>query len=212
MSIIAAWRDLGGGPLRHGRGRAFWRGGDGWNISLDPQHGRWYDHAHGEGGGVLRLVQTVLGCDKAGALAWLTARGFLQDRQSTPEGRREFARRRAATEKEAAALASRAQSFYRHVERQLDRELAQLSVVLAWAIENDAEVLGNAAGEMIAERTRSLHWVRDHATDREMIDGFRHVERQRPDLARRIVTVGAADLARCREWGQIIVDLLGRAA
>jgi hypothetical protein len=35
VSISALWRALGGGELRHGRGRAFWRNGDGWSISLD---------------------------------------------------------------------------------------------------------------------------------------------------------------------------------
>lgn len=59
-SIIDVWAALGGGPLRHGRGVAFWRGGDGFNVSLDESCGVYFDHAHGEGGGILRLIQTLL--------------------------------------------------------------------------------------------------------------------------------------------------------
>ena len=34
LRIRDVWRALGGGPLRHGYGRAFWRDGDGWNVRL----------------------------------------------------------------------------------------------------------------------------------------------------------------------------------
>lgn len=52
-------RDLGGPEVIHGRCRAFWRGGDGRNISVDGE--RWYCHVSGRGGGPLQLAQTVLG-------------------------------------------------------------------------------------------------------------------------------------------------------
>ncbi len=70
-SITDVWQALGGGPLRYGRGAAWWRDGDGHNVSLDESKGVWYDHARSEGGGVLDLVQTVLGCDGRAALHWL---------------------------------------------------------------------------------------------------------------------------------------------
>jgi hypothetical protein len=34
VSISAVWAGLGGGALRHGRGTAFWRGGDGLSVAL----------------------------------------------------------------------------------------------------------------------------------------------------------------------------------
>ena len=49
-SILSVWNAPGGGPLRHGRGMAFWRDGDGYNIALNEAKGCYYDHAHGQGG------------------------------------------------------------------------------------------------------------------------------------------------------------------
>ncbi len=52
-------RNLGGPEVNQGRCRAFWRGGDGRNISVDGE--RWFDHVGGRGGGPLQLAETVLG-------------------------------------------------------------------------------------------------------------------------------------------------------
>lgn len=71
VRITEVWAGLGGGPLRHGRGRAFWRDGDGFNIALEDRKNAWCDHAHGSGGGVLDLIQKALGCDRSSAIAWL---------------------------------------------------------------------------------------------------------------------------------------------
>ncbi len=58
--------------MRGNRGQAFWRGGDGYSIALDTRKGIWYDHAAGEGGDVIALVEAVRGCDFREALAWLS--------------------------------------------------------------------------------------------------------------------------------------------
>ena len=91
------WDRLGGGELRTGRGRAFWRGGDGLNVALDLERRRWFDHAGGVGGGVLALVQMALGSDRRAALAWLHDEGFLEARNYSVEERRAYSRRRAHT-------------------------------------------------------------------------------------------------------------------
>jgi hypothetical protein len=62
---------MGGGELRRGRGRAWWRDGDGWNVALDDRRGCWYDHRDGIGGGVLDLVVHVRGGTRQDALRWL---------------------------------------------------------------------------------------------------------------------------------------------
>ena len=54
--VIAA---LGGPELRHGRVRAWWRDGNGLNVSVDGE--QWFDHVANEGGGPLQLAQVVLG-------------------------------------------------------------------------------------------------------------------------------------------------------
>lgn len=71
LCINDVWRALGGGELRHGRGRAWWRDGDGWSVALDDRCGCWYDHRDGIGGGVLDLVVHVRGGGRQDALRWL---------------------------------------------------------------------------------------------------------------------------------------------
>ena len=100
VAITAVWRALGGGELRRGRGRAFWRDGDGLNISLSDTKGTWYDHRDGIGGGVLDLVLHVRGGNRQGALRWL-ADSFglpLEDRPLTPAERRQYSRDAKLTE------------------------------------------------------------------------------------------------------------------
>src|SRR5262249_26307211 len=42
------------------------------NVKLNDQHGRWYDFATGDRGGILDLVQRARGCDRVTALRWLS--------------------------------------------------------------------------------------------------------------------------------------------
>ena len=71
VSISAVWEALGGGELRWGRGKAFWRDGNGYNISLNDQKNCWYDFITGEGGGVLGLIKHVRGGTPKEDLHWL---------------------------------------------------------------------------------------------------------------------------------------------
>ena len=105
--IADVWTALGGSPLRHGRGVAFWRGGDGYNVSIDRDKGLWHDHVRGEGGGVLHLVERGNGCDRRTAIQWLAdQQGFtLDDNRMSPSERREYAERRRWAEAEAKRLA-----------------------------------------------------------------------------------------------------------
>jgi hypothetical protein len=86
LDILEVWNAAGGGPLRGKRGRAFWRNGDGWNISLDRERGTWYDHRDARGGGSLALVETALGCDRRTALQWLEANCGLEPARSQSPG------------------------------------------------------------------------------------------------------------------------------
>ena len=100
-SISDVWVALGGGELRHGRGKGFWRDGDGDNIAIKESKGVFYDHAHGEGGGVLDLIQTALGYDRKRALEWLAAyQGVNLDnrRPLTRHERRQYSQRRSRAE------------------------------------------------------------------------------------------------------------------
>lgn len=70
-NIQHVWAALGGGKLCGNRGQAFWRGGDGYSVALDPIRGLWHDFVAGEGGDVIALVEQVRECDFKAAAAWL---------------------------------------------------------------------------------------------------------------------------------------------
>ena len=93
--------------MRHGRGAAWWRDGDGYSISLNQDKNVFFDFVAGAGGGVLMLIETVLGCDRRDALRWLADHlGVALDSQQplTPAEKRDYAIRRAAAELKAREL------------------------------------------------------------------------------------------------------------
>jgi hypothetical protein len=69
--IRDVWAALGGAPLRHGRGRAFWRDGHNYSVSVDAVRGLWHDFVSSQGGDSLELVRVVRGCGFREALGWL---------------------------------------------------------------------------------------------------------------------------------------------
>jgi hypothetical protein len=102
VRIFDVWPAIGGGEIRHGRGRAFWRNGDGWSISLDNCKGTWYDFVTAEGGGIVDLVALVRGGSRQDALRWLAdfAGVELGDSPADPKQRAEWARERKAYERD----------------------------------------------------------------------------------------------------------------
>lgn len=107
VTLPQVWAALGGGEIRHQRGKAFWRGGDGWNVSLDFGRGLWHDHARGAGGGIIELVTLSLSRDKAGAIKWLAELAGVALAEWTSDERAEYARlaaRRRVAEAEAREL------------------------------------------------------------------------------------------------------------
>jgi hypothetical protein len=90
--LVAA---LGGGPIRRGRVKAWWRNGDGFNVALDDSKGTWFDHARGEGGGILDLIRAARSCSRADALGWLADYLGMPLQQTTPKMRLDWQQERA---------------------------------------------------------------------------------------------------------------------
>jgi hypothetical protein len=98
--IPGIWKSLGGGDIRRGRARAFWRGGGSLNVALNDAKGVWYDHATGEGGGILDLIQRARGGTRGEAFRWLADySGVPLDPLPVGE-RRRWARERAEIEQQ----------------------------------------------------------------------------------------------------------------
>ena len=89
--ITAVWSALGGGRLISSRGVAFWRKGDGYNVSVNSERQAWYDFAAGVGGGVLDLVCVALNeTSRKDAMQWLIDTFNLESAAAseTPQERR----------------------------------------------------------------------------------------------------------------------------
>jgi len=110
-TITKVWLALGGDPPKRGRARAFYRDGNNQQaVSLSDSKGAWFDYRDNTGGGVLDLIQRVLGCDPAGALRWLSDfTGLpLDGRPATRAERRALAERREREQRD-----MRAADFFR---------------------------------------------------------------------------------------------------
>ena len=96
LRISEVYASLGGPKLRGKRGQAFWRKGDGFNVSLDDARGVWHDFTSGDGGGVLDLIVRARGGNRADALRWCAdlAGVPLEDKPLSPAEREAWSRER----------------------------------------------------------------------------------------------------------------------
>jgi len=81
VNIVTVWERLGGPRIRNGRSQAFWRGGDGFSVSLSAEKGLWRDFVTGEGGGILDIITTVQSGDRRQAWEWLEAEGLVEPKE-----------------------------------------------------------------------------------------------------------------------------------
>jgi hypothetical protein len=156
-TITHVWLALGGPEPKRGRAPAFYRNGDNpQTVSLNDAKQCWYDHRDGKGGGVLDLIQRVLGCDRARAMRWLSSfTGIpLEDRPFTTAERRQYARQRAKADR----LARDVADFEHGLELFLTRRLAHIALVATWLLSHDidpgdADVFGTPASDLAALRS-----------------------------------------------------------
>jgi hypothetical protein len=132
IKISAVYQALGGPKLRHNRGPAFWRAGDGFNVSLDDGGGLWHDFTTDEGGGVLDLVVQVRGGSRATALRWLAdlAGIPLSDEPLSAEDRQRWAAERRALERDLPAARFWRRAAVNMAEDLLDSLKAGLSTTM----------------------------------------------------------------------------------
>jgi len=193
VPIIDVWRALGGGELRRGRGRAFWRGGDGWHVAIAPDKGTWFDFSRGEGGGVLDLVERARGCDRAAAVAWLREFAGVPDEPMAPGARRVRAERRHLAE--------------RHGE---DAELwaAGLKIELE-ARKRRADEEEDLWG--LITSARRLYRV-ETATADQILSWYLAARRRDRKECQRLVQVGRRDLVFSERLTLWVVDTISEAA
>lgn len=190
VPVLDVWRALGGGDLRDRRGRAFWRNGDGYNVALDAEGGRWFDHAAGSGGSVLALVETALQCDQSAALSWLEQGGFIESRREfTPEERREYMERR----RQAQQLAADARRWHRATVAGLEAQKAT---------EPEFSAAWTAAARAL--------FLTETLTATEILEGFMQAAKTEPAEMRRRVAWGESEDRECALAAAVMVDGLTR--
>lgn len=189
LSILEVWTALGGGELRHGRGRAFWRDGDGYSISLNAEKGAWYDFRDNRGGGLLALVEQALNCDRSQAIDWLQQHCGLDERNMSPAKRRE----RAELLRRADELGQRFADFYRGLLLASHR-LAALNEALILSGVDGPEILGS-------------HHRAAQILERATPDDIARLWRNSPEERDAIEAIGRTD----RENAEAITHALIRA-
>jgi hypothetical protein len=199
VAIRDVWKALGGGPLRKGRGVAFWRpGADGYNVSLDNEKGIWYDHAAAEGGGILGLIEQARGCDRRAAIVWLAGFGGIElsNRLSTAE-RRAYHRQVAVAERVATDAALwRDGSIALHEEHQRA------------AVETEQQCEPGAL-ELVAASARRLYTLRTEPPA-ALVRMFLTARREDPESVRMAIAHAHASEQYSRDLTERIVDLISR--
>lgn len=149
VAITAVARALGL-RVRRGRTLATWRDGTHYSVALSDARGAWCDHVTGDGGGVLELIRRVRGGDRQDALRWLASYAGvpLPERTWTATERREWARRRAAAAREAAAVEAWRADVLDGLRLQRDEHLRLYHAALRWIIRHG---LDSAHGIAVAD-------------------------------------------------------------
>jgi hypothetical protein len=188
-TVTNVWLGLGGDQPKRGRARAFHRGGDNQQaVSLNASKGAWFDYRDNTGGGVLDLIQRVLGCDRAGALRWLSNfTGLpLEDRPATRAERRALAEGREREQREL------------HV--------AELFRLAATSI---AEQILDELPEAVPERLSPTQFLLNlrAARDTALLASYRDFREREPKLAAALVFAGERAWQRvCTRLARFIVS------
>ncbi len=100
--VVAA---LGGPEVKRGRCAAWYRGGDNpTSLSIDDPRRWWRDFKTGEYGGILDLIQIVVGCSRSEAAEWLAGYHGTSLARQSPQQTREWRRRHEQAEQAANEL------------------------------------------------------------------------------------------------------------
>uniref|UniRef100_Q01TT2 DNA primase n=1 Tax=Solibacter usitatus (strain Ellin6076) TaxID=234267 RepID=Q01TT2_SOLUE len=195
VRISEVWAALGGGPLRHRRGRAFWRNGDGYSVSLSDEKGVWHDFVSGAGGGVLDLIQHVRGGRRVDALQYVAELAGLT------LGSRQFSKR----EKRAHAA---------HV-----RQAKHLAQQCAWWVRGYAQALERAKAsayehgdwDALAWSGRELYQI-ETAVPAALMSRFLKAMKSDPEATAGFVEAGRDDERHVYAVAVAITTMIAQAA
>jgi len=194
VPITTVWRSLGCGPLVRGRGRAFWRDGDGLNVSVSDRKGCWYDFVAGTGGGVIDLVVYVKGGTRAEALAFVAdlAGVKLETGKLTRREKRDYARQREQAQDLAQKCAWWAEAYA--------CELARIKAV----------AYGDGDIDALAWSARELYLLQ-RAIPAAVLDKFLQARAEKPDETAALIKAGRADEAQAYMIAAALVIALEQA-
>jgi len=167
ITITAVAESLGL-KVKMRRCQATWRPkADGWNVSLNDAKGVWFDHARGEGGGVLDLVVRIRDCTRLDALQWLSYLTGVPLYNPSVEDRQALERKLREAENEGRAFID---WRYRSVEliRELrDEQMAVYRGAVRYLLNHPDPEPGDFKYEL-AEKVFDSYWQRVEQADRAL--------------------------------------------
>ena len=198
VTISQVFIGLGGDAPRRGRARAFYRDGDNQQaVSLNDAKGCWFDHRDGAGGGVLDLIQRVLGCGRGGALRWLSDfTGIpLDGRRMTASERSNYGR----ASREADALAVRLADFAWGLELVIEDRLHRISELLNGHGVDPTIVLGGLHRQA---------YVLRKAAPEDIAATWREMRKTNPACVARMERIGRESREHAAKITNVVVELL----
>ena len=197
VSITAVCIRLGSEPKR-GRIRAFWRESCDFNISIDERSGTYFDHVRGEGGGILKFVQTALGCHRQVAVNWLIANGFLRERKPTTAERQALA---------AAPLIASDIAHWAHGVRLFAQERKRdLMLLLEFAWRENASHIADFCMRELHKLPAALNVERMNPSN--VAAAYVRLSRTNPRAIRRFAAIGKGDAEHAGAITDAIVAIL----
>jgi len=124
VRLESLWSCLGGGDLSgrgdNVRGKAFWRKGQHFSVALNLRNRTWYDHAEGQGGGLVHLVMIATGRTQPDAWKYLAELGGVPFAERSPAQRARYRRETEAARAESEKLWDRWAGVYSEVSQYTD--------------------------------------------------------------------------------------------
>ena len=201
LDIFEVWSKIGGGPLRNGRGQALWRGGEGWNVSLNRDRGAWYDFGAARGGGLLDLVMVALARDRSSALTWLQQHCGLDPlRPLSPQERREWANRHRRAEEKAQRV------MHWHVGLIRNLEQAKVDTYQGYVAHP-----GQQEERSWDDACRRLYQAQ-RLGGAALMAAYRNALEQDPTAVEEIIKAACEDVAHAELYTSLLVALLGVSA
>jgi hypothetical protein len=201
ISDVQAW--LGGERVKAGRGRAFWRGGEGRNVVFDDRKNCWWDHAASEGGGVLDLIIRVREGDRKAAVQWLSQAAGIPLRNLSPEQKRVHARFAVRADR----LAQDMDDYWTGLDAALEQRREHLKILARLALKIGDEKSYERLEQLVEPLRKAIARIASSAPD-ELGRLYVMAVKENPLQVQQLQTLARRKRDVAKELTQSVVEML----